>query len=73
MPEMNRVSRDDVFTALSEIETELIALKDAVHIMDCIPIDHPRPVYLVKRISTHTRRLSQSFYRAWDAVMQDDQ
>lgn len=61
---------DDIFNALSEMETELIALKDVMDIMNKIPMEYPRPVYLVNRIATHTESLDKKFKKTWESMIE---
>lgn len=65
---MAPAERDNTISALSALETELIALKDVVDIMEKIPAEHPRPVYLVKRISEHVKTLDRHFCDAWNSL-----
>lgn len=61
--------RDKIFAELNKIETELIALKDVMDIVDKIPIEHPTPVYLVRRMKVHTARLDKRFKHAWSSLL----
>lgn len=57
--------KQKIFDELNKIETELIALKDVMDIVDKIPMEYPIPVYLVRRMKVHTARLDKRFKHAW--------
>ena len=65
---MMQDKENKIFEALNALETELIALKDIVDIMEKIPPEHPRPVYLVKRVSFHTGAIDQKFRQLWELL-----
>lgn len=61
--------RDKIFAELNKIETELIALKDVMDIVDKIPIEYSTPVYLIRRMKAHTARLDKQFKRTWKELL----
>lgn len=61
--------KDRIFAELNSIETELIALKDVMDIVDKIPIEYPTPVYLIRRMKVHTARLDKQFKHAWTELL----
>lgn len=61
--------KNKIFTELSNIESELINLKDVIYIIDNMPIEKPIPVYLVRCLNFHINELDSKFKCAWKALV----